>query len=251
MKEKKEKKKAKEESEEEESDIEEDEDEDVKELDNDDESDEESETKEPAVDDKYYLKPGYKCNACGELNAHVIFNCPLRIKKRKTVNEMDSSGAAINYTAYISGIPFNMTKEKLLKYVKDNGCDFDSLKPKDVKFLTDVDDPKKSRGVAFIKFQSNEQIEACLLLHGTSLDNSLGNTLKLAVTRARPESKQKGKESDESSKKQKKERCYRCGEQHKPSECTNERICYRCKSTEHLSTACPFRIGRTKAKEET
>lgn len=36
-------------------------------------------------------------------------------------------------------------------------------------------------------------------------------------------------------------RCYRCGMQHDVNQCTNKRICYRCKSTEHLSNQCPMK----------
>ena len=34
-------------------------------------------------------------------------------------------------------------------------------------------------------------------------------------------------------------KCYRCGEDHEPKTCTNLRVCYRCRGTDHLSVDCP------------
>lgn len=156
------------------------------------------------------LPEGYKCHACGSLE-HSIYDCTL-YKNRK-------SKQTKKIKLFTWGLPNSTTNEMLMDFLtgheiadplvklvmNDNGC----------------------RGVGFITINEAER-EKVLALNGENFGTTQFNA--------------KVDEKDPQKKIQSK-RCYRCGGKHDPATCTNPRICYRCKSSEHMSTQCPLKSG--------
>jgi len=216
------------------------------------------------------LPPGYVCGACGLKDDHAIYNCPNKIskKKKESADGKDTTAKAANATTvkasasatataiatapeipttsvYVSGLPFKMTKDEVLEFLESKGCLEGLL---DVHLVPFADNEKKHKGVAFLSYKKDDSkskasIDACLALQGQILDEAKGKELRVELnTRVQPP-KASAAHAMPASKISKKRtsgpRCYRCGEAHDPSECQNQRVCYKCKSTEHLSKNCP------------
>ena len=133
------------------------------------------------------------------------------------------------------------------------------LHSRDVKLVLFDDNPMKCRGLAYVTYKSPDAMQKAInTLHGKVMGK-----LSLSVVKANPTSTNHNKkptpagngpdkkrkkfasldaDSDAAvAAKQRKPRCYRCGGSHDPTECNNPRVCYRCRSTEHLSSDCPFK----------
>ena len=224
------------------------------------------ETSESATSKKAKpLPPNYQCKICGVLNDHAVYNCPLKIKKKDLiVNENGELCRPVgvshpvkieaepkyiedsSLTVYISGLPFDITKDDLIYYltgVHPTNTELINLEPplckctgelkfRSVKLVMFEDNSRKCKGIAFVKLANMDDLNTCLAANDKMLNNRVIKIVKSAnkpapIVEAPPKRKQKG--------------CYRCGQLHDAATCTNPRICYRCKSTEHISSNCPMK----------
>jgi RNA recognition motif-containing protein len=223
------------------------------------------------------LPPGYVCKVCGAVGDHAVYKCPHKIKKKhlailadgtaistkptpdvvpekveQVVDSEEVSETSKN-TLYISGLPFDITREEMVYYLSGKYptnhegtakhaplCDLGDgeINFKDVKLVMFDDNKKKCKGIAFVKFQNEEDLEKCLLASGQDL-NGREIRIERVVKRPAPASSSTRSQNTDGPKQKKSKGCYRCGQQHDPSTCYNARICYRCGSTDHISTACP------------
>lgn len=212
------------------------------------------------------LPPGYVCKVCGAKDDHAVYNCPNKIKnfgKVKSSSEKKSSepstfevvksepeqseeaenSAAVephSMSVYVSGLPFDIKREKLIEFFVEQGCNPATIDAKrDVRLVMFDDNPNKCKGIAFVKFHDEDQLQKCLEINGTKF-GKMSLTIERVVSKSKPP-----KPSRDVQKREKKgggtKGCFRCGMLHDPSTCTNPRICYRCKSTEHISSQCPFK----------
>lgn len=208
------------------------------------------------------LPAGYICKACGGSD-HSIHDCPnkvakkqknqsnsellsnnqntehkkesIQISKPSLVEEVESSShheKDNSRKAYISGLPFHITKVKLKEILEKVSCD--------IAFITLVcfpDNPSKCKGVAFVTFKDELSVQKAMELNGTEME---GKVLKVEAYRSESTSMTKSSASLEPpTLRADNKRCYRCGGKHDAKACTNSRICYRCKSADHLSFDCP------------
>ena len=211
------------------------------------------------------LPEGYICKACGS-SEHSIHDCPSKVSaKKQKVNNNASSNDDENITelkkkepptkssstaeavesshidkysskkAYVSGLPFHITKPKLKEILENASCD--------VAFITlscFADNPSKCKGVAFVTFRDEESVQKAIELTGTEME---GKTLKIEAFRSDLSTSVAKSSSTALAEspvgKVDNKRCYRCGGKHDAKTCTNARICYRCKSADHLSFDCP------------
>lgn len=219
------------------------------------------------------LPEGYTCNACGAVGDHAIYNCPLKIvqtkPKKRALSDLDEPSAeappadsvaeeiavpvpvkkvktpkvpkvksedaepkAQRFSAFVAGLPFETTRDSLLKYIREHMEWCNNVTARDIIVLTFPDNPKKCKGLAYVNFDTQAELQDCLKLNGMKIGE-----MNLTVMESKLPVKGKG----EIKPKAKEGRCYRCGQKHEPKDCTNPRVCYRCKSTEHISTKCPMR----------
>lgn len=201
------------------------------------------------------LPEGYICKACGS-DSHSIHDCPSKIPKKQKIHVENSSASSNQKNVgkeekpskpsekvvdssedknnsrkvYVSGLPFHITKPKLKEILEEASCD--------VAFIQLVcfpDNPSKCKGVAFVTFRDEESAPKAIALTGTEMD---GKVLKIEAFH-KSETSETSAQGDTQSVKASNKRCYRCGGKHEAKTCTNARICYRCKSEDHLSFDCP------------
>ena len=183
------------------------------------------------------LPEGYVCKICSMVGDHAIYNCPLKVDKKQAAGAAARAVGEKNEvkeescTVYLSGLPFTTTQESLKEYLDENNCTKGILQIKIVNF---DDNKSKCKGIAFVKV-ATKAIAKYLKskVHGHEMN---GKVISCELTAKKDTVNRKPRPSDSNDG-----RCYRCGEKHDPSECSNQRICYRCKSTEHLSKDCPKR----------
>lgn len=182
------------------------------------------------------LPEGYVCKICGMEGDHAIYNCPNKVDKKETskVAATNTVGAKNEVkeehsTVYLSGLPFTTTQESLKEYLDNNNCTKGILQIKIVNF---DDNKSKCKGIAFVKV-ATKAIAKYLKskVHGTEMN---GKIISCELTAKKDVVSKKSKPTES-----KDGRCYRCGEKHDPTECANQRICYKCKGTDHLSKDCP------------
>lgn len=199
--------------------------------------------KKPKV--KKPLPEGYICKACGVAGEHAIYDCPNKVVAKKAkatsqetnqneesqIKSRNKSNVGEKYTCYISGLPFTTSKSSFTKLVAELGYSGD-LSPQIIKLLMFEDNPTKCRGIGYVSFTSQTELDNLIsCINGKSVGKVTINAEDCTGT-APVDKKQKSKKG---------KGCYRCGKDHDPATCTNDRICYRCKSTEHLSSACPWK----------
>lgn len=230
------------------------------------------------------LPPGYVCKACGMVDDHAIYNCSKAIKKEKkdvkeaapveTPEQKEEAkviakqefkakvvAAAVDaentkpsqpLTVFISGLPFKIKRTTLIDIFQKKGF-ADGLQGKDVKLVMFEDKPEKCRGLAYVTFKTDEDYKQALKLSGMDME---GRTLQIVPCAVHKSETPQGnkpfvKGSFNKAKLpegvEKIPRCYRCGMLHDVNQCTNKRICYKCKSTEHLSSQCPNKKPKTSA----
>jgi len=101
----------------------------------------------------------------------------------------------------------------------------EKLTTKRIKLVMFDDNTKKCKGIGFVRLSSEGDMEKCLEANGVVFHDRI-----IKITRVLP--------SDNDGKRK---ACYRCGKMHDPLTCSNPRICYRCKSTSHISSDCPLK----------
>lgn len=195
------------------------------------------------------LPEGYVCKACGS-SEHSIHDCTKKIKKsKKEIEPLSSSGSksgeadkparsirkeVCNLKIYISGLPFDTNKISLKSLLEAEGCQ--------VRFIQLVmfdDNPNKCRGIAFVTLKDLDSVSKALQLSERQLGTKL---LKVQTVKV-----EKNDYVKPMSNRTQTPRCYRCGENHDASTCSNPRICYRCKSKDHISSNCPLKIQKIDA----
>lgn len=227
---------------------------------------------------KKALPPGYVCKACGMVDDHAIYNCTKAIKKVKepkvvakpavaepaatavkgesteTEAKTETKKAAAEptvttspLTVFMSGLPFKIKRTTIIDLFQKKGF-AEGLQGKDVKLVMFEDKPDKCRGLAYVTFKDDADFQKALKMNGTEME---GRTLQIvpcapmtsgsAAKANKPFVKMafKGGKGALPEGVVKIPRCYRCGLLHDVNQCTNKRICYKCKSTEHLSSQCP------------
>eukprot|EP01038_Epipyxis_sp_PR26KG_P011339 gene11339-15204_t len=239
------------------------------------------------------LPVGYVCKACGIANDHAIYNCSRKLKKKKldvnsngNDNSNDVSPLSIKpkstantipfndqenkpvkvrsdstTTLFVSGLPFTFTKEQLQDLLQQKLNDYtnednDLIPIQDINLIMFADNPKKCKGVAYVKIPTIEKqsyLQLNNIVIGTNPKNQQDLLLKIEENTTRLNSVKKVKktkvklesnEKNENNSKIQKKHCFRCGLLHDPSTCLNPRICYRCKGTDHLSSSCPMKAKK-------
>lgn len=161
-----------------------------------------------------------------------------KAKKAEAKAQRQSGGNEERYSAFVSGLSFETTRESLLQLIQENVKEPLPLTARDIVILSFADS-KRCKGLAYVNFDREEHLQLCLALDGLPHgDRTLSFQKSAQPVKSR---KQAGLEKS----RQEGPRCYRCGGKHDPKECTNPRICYRCRSTEHLSGNCPMRHKKT------
>lgn len=165
----------------------------------------------------------------------------------------ESTKSSIPLTVFITGLPFKIKRTTVIDIFqkKDFGAD---LQGKDVKLVMFDDAPEKCRGLAYVTFKSEEDYQKALKLSGIDME---GRTLQIVPCAVHKNEAPGGnkpfvKGAFKGKAKlpegvEKITRCYRCGMLHDVNQCVNKRICYKCKSTEHLSSQCPLKKAKTTA----
>lgn len=215
------------------------------------------------------LPPGYVCNACGMKDDHAIYNCPLKVSKKEgdkksgstsnsattttssapavtaaatMANENNSSTSFKKYV-FVSGLPFDMTKARLLELIDENDpANPIDLELRDIFIVTFKDNPHKCRGLAYITCHSKAQFDKVLTVHGKKLGRLNISAVESATSDGSARKPIENSELLAKGQKVKRQggpRCYRCGGDHDPNTCENPRICYKCRGTDHLSKDCP------------
>eukprot|EP01039_Chlorochromonas_danica_P005853 gene5854-6446_t len=157
-----------------------------------------------------------------------------KAKKAEAKAQRQSGGNEERYSAFVSGLSFETTRESLLQLIQENVKEPLPLTARDIIILS-FPDSKRCKGLAYVNFDREEHLQLCLSLDGLPHgDRTLSFQKSAQPVKSR---KQAGLEKS----RQTGPRCYRCGGKHEPKECTNPRICYRCRSTEHISSNCPLR----------
>jgi hypothetical protein len=211
------------------------------------------------------LPPGYICKACGAKDEHAIYNCPVKIPKKKMDKSKKQKEASAEQSGdgggdgggdgdgdggataavWLEGLPFDTNVDKLREMLKEHSCD-KHLKYKGITIATFSDNKNKCKGMASISYESQSAAKAAIL----ALNGKQVGDRKLSAAYYRPKEKSDPSSSSSSSssfkrknavaiKGEKVKHCYRCGGAHDHSTCTEARVCYRCLSTEHLSSECP------------
>lgn len=216
--------------------------------------------------EKKPLPPGYVCKACGAADEHAIYDCPLHKKqkqKKKKGPEADDSkedegdeeekGKKETLVCYIDGLKFNTDVARMLMILAEKECV--GVAPKGVTIVPFPDNKEKCKFV-LVAFASLDDSRRCVeQLHGQRIDDRLVRAYFYS-----PKVQQKDGGGDKAKYKSKgkfksgadkmaAKRCYRCGGEHDPATCNEARVCYRCRSTEHLSSACPLRKNPTRPSE--
>jgi hypothetical protein len=155
-----------------------------------------------------------------------------------------TTNEAMPLTVFISGLPFKINRTKVIDIFQKEGFASD-ITGKEVKLIMFEDKPEKCRGLAYVTFKSEEDYTKGLALNGQQMD---GRTLQIVP--CAPFKNEGDKANVKGAFKGRAKlpegvvkipRCYRCGQLHDAAQCNNPRICYKCKSTEHISSQCPMK----------
>lgn len=216
---------------------------------------------------------GYICKACGAVDSHAIYDCPSKVSKkeqlRKPTTSISTSTTSEKHlkahsspvkprlavaappspalqtkfykSVFLSGLPFDMTKAKVLELIQaliESPC---NIEEKNVVLMPFPDNQNRCRGIGYINCSNEEGYNQAILLHGQQ-----AGKMTISAIESNPPVKEDHEDAGNSSNRPKRPKCmhcYRCGGPHDPKDCTNERICYRCRKTGHLSGACPMKKG--------
>lgn len=222
---------------------------------------------------KKELPSGYVCNACGAIGQHAIYECPQKISKKKQKKEKaeeavdsaipETSTVANNNenatspspatgikTIFLSGLPFDITKDRLLKTIESISDAVCNLSLRNITLLCFPDNPNRCRGIGYINCENDDDFQRCLQLQGMQIGKMTISAQESNLPAKQPHhesaanlgpSGMKGNNAAGKKKEKGPPRCYRCGQLHDPNTCTNERICYKCRQPGHLSSQCTFK----------
>lgn len=179
------------------------------------------------------LPEGYICKACGK-GGHPIYECDVYIDKKK---KKKSETVVPRQKFFVSGLPHSHTAEEFESYLKQNGISSDNIKVQ----LAMRSNGTESKGYGIVTLDA-ESTDAMLALNEATVGHRQIN-IKLddptaKKTKAKPQIESGAIATATTA------RCFRCGEHHNSRDCTNPRVCYRCKSTEHISSDCPKKIAK-------
>jgi hypothetical protein len=182
-------------------------------------------------------------------------NSAKEVKQSTAPSSSDTTAADTSLTAFITGLPFKTSRSKVIDIFQSEGFAKD-VTGKEVKLVMFEDRPEKCRGLAYVTFKSKEDYDQALALSGKEYE---GRTLQIVPCAPQGKSGETNRKAHNPRADQgrgklpegvvKINRCYRCGAMHDPSTCTNQRICYKCKSTEHLSSQCPMKKPKAATSE--
>lgn len=184
------------------------------------------------------LPPNYTCNACGAVDKHAIYNCPIKIplkKKKKAESELPPQSC----TVYIDGLPFDTDIQKLTEFLTEHNSSTGIKQPRGIHIVPFDDNPKKCKGVAFVTYDTAELAASCITaIHASHLNNRVIKAVPEHQPAPPLHSKPKfiPKQGEVFQK-----RCFRCGGLHDSLGCSEARVCYRCRGTDHLSFDCPLK----------
>ena len=100
------------------------------------------------------LPNGYKCNACGAVDEHAIYNCPLKVVRKKRESserehedEDDSpeDQKSESLSVYVTGLPFSTTAADLLSLLREVHVS-ESVGLKQIRLVVFPDNPRKCKG---------------------------------------------------------------------------------------------------------
>lgn len=214
------------------------------------------------------LPPGYVCKACGAVDSHAIYDCPSKISKKQQQKSQTISAdeehvkprinlvkartapvvappspavavqAKFYKSIFLSGLPFDMTRAKILELIQASNEAPCNIEEKNVVLIPFSDNPNRCRGIGYVNCATEEDYNQAILLHGQQ-----AGKMTISAIESNPPVKEERDDAGSSNKYKgpKRLHCYRCGGPHDPKECNNERICYRCRKSGHLSGACPMK----------
>nr|EAQ71071.1 hypothetical protein MGCH7_ch7g478 [Pyricularia oryzae 70-15] len=89
--------------------------------------------------------------------------------------EQQAAGKNARFIVFVGNLPFTATKQHIEAH-------FASLKPTSVRLLTDRNDPKKSRGIAFVEFDNYSHMKTCLAkMHHSEFEDGVSAPRKINV----------------------------------------------------------------------
>jgi len=178
------------------------------------------------------LPEGYICKACGK-GGHPIYECDIYIEKKKK-QRMEKKVSPLQ-KFFVSGLPHSHTADEFESFLKANGITSDNIKIRLAMRSNDTE----SKGYGIVTLDASNT-KVMLALDETTVGHRQIN-VKLDDPGAQMAKKSKRAMTQESASSS---RCFRCGEHHLSKDCTNPRICYRCKSTDHISSDCPKKLQK-------
>ena len=171
-----------------------------------------------ATRDAKPLPEGYICNACKQ-PGHAIYDCPLKVSKKAEKKEKKE-------TLFLSRLPKKWDEDAFLGFLRDAEVDMDTVSK--TKLVTNTEG--SFSGVILLTVTGNETLSKVLQLNGETL---AGRDIIVKIDEPQKKKKQ-----------QMQKHCARCGGLHDITACTNSRICYKCKGTDHISTDCPKKSNK-------
>ena len=179
-------------------------------------------------------------------------------------DDYDGSSTSGHVQVYLSGLPFDTNSGKLVAILREKDCAADMKHPFGIHVVCFPDSPNKCKGVAFVTFTNRAAAERCVRkldgMEGANSNKGEGDSgsSKVMTIHAEINKRKQTKEWKPPAARagpsvvfkngvdgDKEIRCYRCGGKHEPKDCTFDRQCYRCRSTDHISSECPLKKGNS------
>jgi hypothetical protein len=165
----------------------------------------------PASRTKRPLPPGYLCRACNQ-TGHAIYDCPLKVSKIRSDPKK---------TVFMSHLPRSWKRDNILSFLNGREISGDAIS--NIKMVTsETDGETEFKGIALVTVIGLEALAKILQLNG---DKVADRDIIVKI--------------NEPQKRESVKHCFRCGGIHDPSTCNNPRICYKCRTSGHLSSECP------------
>ncbi|KAG9228246.1 hypothetical protein BJ875DRAFT_500883 [Amylocarpus encephaloides] len=95
--------------------------------------------------------------------------------KKKKSPEGEESSKAPRFIVFIGNLPFTATTASITSH-------FSTVHPQSVRHLTQKDDPRKSKGCAFVEFEGYDHMKTCLkLFHHSMFDDGVSAPRRINV----------------------------------------------------------------------